>query len=215
MFNSQAEQDKFILSILKHKMNGFFVEIGSNDPKNINNTYILEKTYNWKGIMIEMQLQYLNSYKVHRPNSIHVMQDATQINFKDLFETNNVPLQMDYLQIDLEVENESTIQTLENLNKVMDKYSFATVTFEHDIYRGNYFDTINRSRNIFKDRGYICIFKNIQNIELNAVYEDWYIHPSLVDMDYVNKIIAQNEINYEDNPFINGKSINFKRINYS
>lgn len=215
MFNSQAEQDKFILSILKHKMNGFFVEIGSNDPKNINNTYILEKTYNWKGIMIEMQLQYLNSYKVHRPNSIHVMQDATQINFKDLFETNNVPLQMDYLQIDLEVENESTIQTLENLNKVMDKYSFATVTFEHDIYRGNYFDTINRSRKIFKDRGYICIFKNIQNIELNAVYEDWYIHPSLVDMDYVNKIIAQNEINYEDNPFINGKSINFKRINYS
>ena len=160
MFNSQAEQDKFILSILKHKMNGFFVEIGSNDPKNINNTYILEKTYNWKGIMIEMQLQYLNSYKVHRPNSIHVMQDATQINFKDLFETNNVPLQMDYLQIDLEVENESTIQTLENLNKVMDKYSFATVTFEHDIYRGNYFDTINRSRKIFKDRGYICIFKN-------------------------------------------------------
>ena len=97
----------------------------------------------------------------------------------------------------------------------MDKYSFATVTFEHDIYRGNYFDTINRSRKIFKDRGYICIFKNIQNIELNAVYEDWYIHPSLVDMDYVNKIIAQNEINYEDNPFINGKSINFKRINYS
>ena len=63
MYNSQAEQDKFILSILKQKMNGFFVEIGSNDPKKCNNTYILEKNYNWKGIMIERDSNYLYSYK--------------------------------------------------------------------------------------------------------------------------------------------------------
>ena len=215
MYNSQAEQDKFILSILKQKMNGFFVEIGSNDPKFINNTYILEKNYNWKGIMIEMESSYLNSYKEQRPNSIHVMQDATKINFKDLFEINNMPFQMDYLQIDLEVENESTIQTLENLNLVMDKYTFATVTFEHDIYRGNFFNTVSRSRKIFEDRGYICIFKNIQNVEACYVYEDWYVHPSLVDIDYINNIIAQNEVNYVDNSFINEKSINYKLINYS
>jgi hypothetical protein len=214
MYNSQTGQDKFVVSILKQKMNGFFVEIGSNDHKKCNNTYILEKNYNWKGIMIERDSNYLNSYKEHRPNSIHIMEDATKIDFKDLFEIKNVPLQMDYLQIDLEVDNESTIQTLENLNKVMDKYTFATITFEHDIYRGNFFNTISRSRKIFEDRGYVCVFKNIQDVEPHYVYEDWYVHPSLVDIDYVNKIIAQNEVNYLDNSFINEKSINYKLITY-
>ena len=53
MFNGQAGQDKFVINILKEKCNGFFLEIGSNDPIEINNSYILEKKYNWKGIMIE------------------------------------------------------------------------------------------------------------------------------------------------------------------
>ena len=40
MFNGQAEQDKFVLNMLKNKKNGFFLEIGSHDPVQINNTYI-------------------------------------------------------------------------------------------------------------------------------------------------------------------------------
>lgn len=43
MFNGQAEQDKFVLNILKNKKKGFFLEIGSNHPIKINNSYILEK----------------------------------------------------------------------------------------------------------------------------------------------------------------------------
>ena len=38
MFNGQAEQDKFVVSILKNKTDGFFLELGSNCPININNT---------------------------------------------------------------------------------------------------------------------------------------------------------------------------------
>ena len=49
-FYGQAEQDKFVLNMLNNKENGYFLEIGSNDPIHINNTYILEKDYNWKGI---------------------------------------------------------------------------------------------------------------------------------------------------------------------
>lgn len=52
-FNGQAEQDKFVLNILNNKKNGFFLELGSNHPIIINNTYVLEKEYNWKGIMVE------------------------------------------------------------------------------------------------------------------------------------------------------------------
>ena len=47
MFNGQAEQDKFVLMMLNKKTNGFFLEIGSSDPIYVNNTFVLENSYNW------------------------------------------------------------------------------------------------------------------------------------------------------------------------
>lgn len=200
MFNGQAQQDKFVLNILKHKTNGFFVEIGSNHPITINNSYILEKSYNWKGIMIEYDNTYLDSYKLNRPNSIHVINDATKIDYKKLFEINNVPLNIDYLQIDLEVDNGSTLNTLKKLNlEVMDTYKFATVTFEHDVYHTNYLNTRIESRKIFEDRGYLRVFSDITTNDIDP-YEDWYVHPELVDMNYINELINTNKKNYKSNP---------------
>ena len=50
MFNGQAGQDKYVLTMLKNKTNGVFLEIGSNHPIKINNSYLLESKYDWKGI---------------------------------------------------------------------------------------------------------------------------------------------------------------------
>lgn len=191
MFKGQAEQDKFVLTVLDNKRNGTFVEIGSCHPININNSFLLESSYGWNGIMIEIDNAYLPLYKAHRPRSVHVMQDATTIKYDQLFQTSNMPSSIDYLQIDLLVENRSTLATLEKLNnEVLDVYKFATVTFEHDIYRGNYFNTRAQSREIFGARGYVRVFSDISN-DSNA-FEDWYVHPALVNMDYVEKLIGAN-----------------------
>ena len=215
MYYSQACQDKFVLNVLKEKKNGFFLEIGSNHPININNTYTLEKNYNWKGIMIEYNSSFLDLYKEHRPNSIHIIDDATKIDYKHIFEINNMPSEMDYLQIDLEVNNRSTLDTLEILdNNIFDKYKFATVTFEHDIYTGDYFNTREKSREIFNKRGYICVFQDIHyQDQPSIVFEDWYVHPDLVDMEYINKLINDNIINYISNS-ITDKSISCEIIKY-
>ena len=214
MYNGQAHQDKFVLNVLKEKQNGFFLEIGSNHPININNSYLLEKQYNWKGIMVEYDGTYLPLYKQHRPNSIHVINDATKVEYKKLFEYNNVPLEMDYLQIDLEANNGSTIETLQKLdNEIFNKYKFATVTFEHDIYHTNFGNTREKSREIFNKRGYVCVFADIHNIEQKYVFEDWYAHPDLVDMNYVNNLIENNKKNYVPNS-ITDKSISWQDIKY-
>lgn len=206
-FNGQALQDKCVLNVTKFKKNGFFVEIGSNDPKKINNSYILEHDYDWKGIMVEYDKKWLESYKKERPNSIHVIQDATTIDYKDLFEKSNAPDNIDYLQIDLEVWNGSTIQTLRKLDaEVMDKHKFAVVTFEHDVYCNNN-NTRLESRAIFKKRGYVCVFEDIC---LGNPYEDWYVHPDLVDMEYIKQLQLQNESNYitfPQNKFIPSRGI--------
>jgi hypothetical protein len=213
MFNGQAEQDKFVVNVLNNKKNGYFLEIGANHPIKINNSYLLETKYNWKGIMVECENEFLPLYKQHRPNSIHVINDARVIDYKDLFEKNNFPTSLDYLQIDLEVLNGATIETLIQLdNNIFDTYKFATITFEHDIYATNFANTRIESRKIFKKRGYICVFEDINNDDFP--YEDWYVHPDLVNMEYVNKLIENNKNKYV-NHHITVKTIKWQDIQYS
>ena len=172
--------------------------------------------------MTEYSDEWLNDYKKLRPNSIHIINDATKIDYKNLFEINNVPLNLDYLQIDLEANNGSTLNCLKKLNsEVMDKHKFATITFEHDIYYTNYMNTRLASREIFEDRGYVRVFSDINNCGHNP-YEDWYIHPDLVDSELVNTLIKKNEqkyksnvkaVKYFDESPVN-KSINWQDIEY-
>jgi hypothetical protein len=213
-YNGQAEQDKFILNVLKDKRNGYFVEIGSNHPIKINNTYLLESQYDWKGVMVEYNHMFLSSYKIHRPNSIHVIEDATRVNYKQILDSNGAPKNMDYLQIDLEVLEGTTLKTLQLLDStILDDYKFATVTFEHDIYRTNEGETRKLSREIFERRGYVLVFGDIHNYGPHDVYEDWYVHPDLVDMEHVRQIQRKNVGNYVNNS-ITGGSIGWKDIQY-
>lgn len=189
---SQAGQDLFILACLKNKRNGYFLEIGSNHPININNTYQLEKDYDWKGIMIEFDQYWIPFYQKERISKF-VIQDATTINYTTLL--SDAPRIIDYLQIDLDVINYSTLSTLEKLNReIFDNYKFAVITFEHDIYTGDYFNTRQRSREIFESRGYVRVFSDVRN--QNNPFEDWYVHPDLVDMDYISRIKRDESLEY-------------------
>jgi hypothetical protein len=197
---SQAAQDLFVCSVLKKKYNGTFVEIGSNHPITHNNTYLLENTYNWRGLMVEYDSSFLPLYKQHRPNSIYELTDARRVDYKSILDT-NFPTNIDYLQIDLDVNNKSTLDILILLNDtVFDKYKFASITFEHDIYTGNYFNTQSISRNIFNERGYVLVFENVSVFWEGGYkpFEDWYVHPDLVDMDYINSIKRSGNITTDE-----------------
>jgi hypothetical protein len=198
----QAAQDFFIIHMLKKKRNGYFLEIGSNHPIVINNTYQLERDYGWKGIMVEYDGSFLKEYQEHRPNSIPIINDARAIDYVDELRKANFPRNMDYLQIDLDVDNKSTLDVLLKLsNTVFHEYKFATVTFEHDIYRGDYFNTRTLSRAIFESHGYVRIFSDVM-ISLghhgDVPFEDWYVHPALVDMDYVKRVTQEGAIHCQE-----------------
>jgi hypothetical protein len=151
--------------------------------------------------MVEYLQEYENSYKIHRPNSVYYINDARKISYLDILEKNDFPINIDYLQVDLDVDNKSTLDTLLLLNEtIFDKYKFATVTFEHDIYCGNYFDTQKISREILQSRGYVLVFPNVSVFWDGSYkpYEDWYIHPDLVDMNLINKIKTTNSLNSQE-----------------
>jgi hypothetical protein len=200
--NSQAGQDIFVLNVLKGKRNGVYVEIGSNCPVSVNNnTYVLESNYGWTGLMIEYDQSFENLYKAHRPCSHYIINDARYVNYREFLDSNQYPLNIDYLQIDLDVNNRSTLDTLILLdNTVFDKYKFAIVTFEHDIYTGNWFDTRKRSREIFMNRGYVLVFPDIKVFYGGQYvpFEDWYVHPELVDMTYIEEIKSDSSMTCDD-----------------
>lgn len=216
--HSQCSQDIFVINVLQHKKNGYFLEIGSNHAINDNNTYLLEKDYNFKGLLVEYCQIFEEGYKTHRQNSIYEINDARNVNYKKILDDNNFPKNIDYLQIDLDADNKSTLDTLILLNNtVFDTYKFATITFEHDYYRGDFFDTRNISRNIFKSRGYLLVFPDVCT-DQGCVgsgwqpFEDWYVHPDLVDMIFVNNIVKSNTNSNSD--YIKNNIINeFNKYN--
>jgi hypothetical protein len=196
-----AAQDYFVRKVLKDKTHGTFVEIGSNHPILVNNTYIMEAGLGWTGFMVECLEEYTRDYPRIRPRSYHLNCDATKINWLEEFEKVNFPKNIDYLQIDLDVANRSTLDVLEAMDRqIFDNYKFATITFEHDIYTGNHFDTRRISREIFEKRGYFRVFSDVHagdhSTGTYGEFEDWYVHPDLVDMSFIQKITRTESYRY-------------------
>lgn len=51
--NAQLKQDIFVLMETGFKRDGYFVEFGAADGVHLSNTWLLEKEYNWTGILAE------------------------------------------------------------------------------------------------------------------------------------------------------------------
>ena len=184
---SQAYQDMFVLSMLNGKKEGTYLEIGAMDAKFISNTYLLEKQFNWSGISVDIHDVSRKSFlKEWRKNKI-VIQDALTIDYNKLFEQNNLPHQIDYLQLDIEPQ----AQTLECLKKLpLDTYRFSVITYETDYYDPSVSREASKrnrdeSRKIILSHGYELVVGNIANLSKNDPFEDWYIDPAVIDKNIV------------------------------
>ena len=126
-----VKQDKFVIETLNNKKDGFFVDIGCHRPRHINNTYLLEKEFNWRGISIDNKDKHLTTWPQFRDTSMLVCQNALEIDYRELFNRFSVPSVVDYLSMDLNAP-----VTLEVLYKLpFDDYSFRVITYEHDNFR--------------------------------------------------------------------------------
>ena len=177
---SQAFQDIFVLSMLSGKKNGTYVEIGGDHPLVINNSYLLESEFGWRGISFEIIQTAVNFYNSLRKNPC-LCEDATTADYKKIFEDNNLPKQIDYLQVDIEPAQ----QTLNALLQLPhDDYRFSVITYESDIYRDGP-DCQEEAMKFLESHGYELVVRNVAN-EGNP-YEDWYVDPQIVDAEIISK----------------------------
>ena len=67
---SQLRQDLFVLSELRFKENGFFVEFGATNGVDFSNTHILETKFNWNGLLAEPAQIWHSALKENRSVAI-------------------------------------------------------------------------------------------------------------------------------------------------
>lgn len=185
---SQCYQDMFILSATQGKRNGYYLEIGCGFPKYNSNTYLLESVFGWTGIAIDINPEITHLQKKYRQSSI-ICQDATMLDYSKILD--GYPYNMDYLQIDCE----PAINSYNILQRIpLGKYRFATITFEHEHYIDENEEIRNLSRKYLESWGYRMIVNDVA-MDDHASFEDWWVHPELINQDIINKMKSNAKIN--------------------
>jgi len=185
---SQTYQDLFVLSMLKGKKKGTYLEIGSADPFYGSNTALLESNFEWDGVSIEILQNEVEKFAKSRKNPI-ILHDATKVNYASLLEQYRFPKDVDYLQVDCEPPS-ITYQILTQIP--FDKYRFAVITFEHDYYADLTKLYREKSREFLISKGYVLVGSNISPND-ECPYEDWWVHPELVDNEIIEMFLSKSE----------------------
>jgi len=181
--NSQAGQDMFVLNLLQNKRKGVYVEIGSGDAIKGNNTLILERSFDWNGLSIEIDESLVNSFRSTRKNKV-ICADAAVFDFEKSFDEANFPIQIDYLQVDV-YSAAANLGILKRL--LLSKYRFSIITFEHDLYRSKENRQIKEcSEKILEENNYFKYADNVKVFFPNrsqsgnwVPFEDWWVDSKL------------------------------------
>lgn len=176
--HSEAGQESFVIAMLEGKRGGYYLEIGSAYPTLNSNTYLLETSYGWKGVGIEIHPGLVSEYRKVRRNPC-VEADATTFDYKEYFQSNNFPMQIDYLQLDIDPPT-NTLLALKALP--LETYRFSTITFEHDYYNNPSILHIKReAQDILRSHGYSQVADNVLS-RCGDPFEDWWIDPRSISI---------------------------------
>ena len=182
---SESYQDMFVLSMLNGKKNGTYLEIGAGNSFYGNNTALLETKFDWTGVALDIDENFVNAHNNERKHTC-VLKDALKVNYERFLNGLDMPTDIDYLQLDCDPP-EVTYKIL--LNMPFETHRFAVITYEHDYYCDETKSFRDKSRKYLESFGYKLVVDNISPNE-NKPYEDWWVHPELVDESILEKMIC-------------------------
>ena len=185
---SQIYQDMFVLSMNNGKNSGTYLEIGAGDYKYGNNTYLLEQEFDWSGVSVDINNVCVDGFNNIRKNKC-LCKDATKIDYIKLLNENYKSTNIDYLQLDCDPPN----ITFDVLSKIpFDNYKFGVITYEHDHYNDITGKYREKSREFLKEKGYKLIAGNISSYKDKCPFEDWWIHPDIIN-ENIYKLFERDE----------------------
>jgi hypothetical protein len=197
-FKSQAGQDRFVVSLLDGQRNGFFLDIGANNPIEINNTFVLETELGWHGLSVDNSLASMEAFEKKRKTAF-MLSDASQPQdwlgalavaqgVAGLPET--APSVVDYLSLDVD---EATLSCMRNLP--WGSVRFRVMTIEHDRYRFG-LERAMEMQDILHRQGYFVLCTDV--CDKGLPFEMWAVDRGLVDFKRAMKFFRDIPTNWQE-----------------
>lgn len=167
---SQVKQDRWVLSIFPRGYRGFFLDIGCNLPRTINNTLLLERRA-WTGVAIDI-IDYSRRWRRRKARFIRA--DAMTCDFNSM----GLPQVIDYLSLDID----GIGTNYKVLNRLLDAgFVFKAITIEHNLYIGERFNRGERlpQRKLLHNMGYILDKPDVAAFDGN-IFEDWWVNKKYI-----------------------------------
>lgn len=169
---SQAGQDMFAHAIIGDI--GTYLEIGANNPVEINNTYALERL-GWAGLSVDNSGESMLAFEKSREGFFYLTDAATPQNWQAALAQAELPTDViSYLSLDID---QATLECLRNLP--LDKLRFRVITVEHDAYR-NGAQYRRDILDVLLENRYEILAADVCDNGLS--FEAWAVMPELVDM---------------------------------
>ena len=166
-------QESFVISMTNEKKEGFYVELGTGDPYEDSNTFLIESKFGWKGLSIDKNNLICEKYNLSDRTNKCINADALTFNYIEYFKQNNFPKNIDFLQIDIDGHEEGRC-LLALLGLPMLSYRFSVIIIEHDLCRNYKWASMrDAQREILNSLGYRLI--------VQTPSEDWWVDPNLID----------------------------------
>ena len=73
-----------------------------------------------------------------------------------------------------------------------DNYKFRVITYEHDEYVDPKGQWQHQAKVVLESKGYQRVISNVSPVE-NSPFEDWYVHPELVDINRLDSILSNDD----------------------
>jgi hypothetical protein len=161
--HSKAGQDIFAHRLVPG--GGTFLDIGSNHPTVINNTFALEQL-GWGGLLLDND-EYCRQIS-HIRKAPFIFGDVTKTDWFAVLRDHGLDIQpIDYVSLDVD---SATLATLENLLKY--NVRFRVMTAEHDSYRFGP-GPRDEMRRLMLEDGYILLCEDVHDD--GVPFEDWYV----------------------------------------
>jgi FkbM family methyltransferase len=200
---SELRQDLFVLNQKNFKKKGFFVEFGVGNGIEISNTYLLEKKFNWKGILAEpakiffkeieknrncqliKKCVWKNSEKKILFNETLIAEQSTINGFGEdnerYYRNNKKQYEVATISLnDLLKENHApkiidylSIDTEGSEFEILNNFNFNNYKFRIITIEHNYNNNRNKIYKLLIKNGYSIKYKNLTE------FEDWYINNSI------------------------------------
>lgn len=199
---AESYQDIFVLTMLNGKRQGTYLEIGAANPFYGNNTALLEQNYEWTGVSLDIDQQFVDAFSRERRNPC-LLKDATLIDYEKFLNGLNFPRNIDYLQLDCDPPD-VTYKIL--LSIPFEKYKFAVITYEHDYYCDTSKSFREKSRKYLESFGYVMVVGDIAPNEWRN-YEDWWIHPDLIDPTILKNMKITTTVTKKAEDYMLGKVV--------